>query len=146
MHTHSAVSRPAPPQVQDCVEVNGRAIGPALTSPPAANASHGALYYNKTRSPMGWFWGNKTLNMTSASLLLSGPSDATLRVVPQACPVRGCNALPSVTADIRRVVFWLGSVLVCVDFHPPLKLQNMPQLTPFAPTVATLQEWHSAVV
>lgn len=90
-------------QVHDRVEVNGRSISPPLSAFPATpfNASHGTLFYNKTRVPVGWYWGNETLNVTTAQVLVAGSSDATLRVVPQACPVRGCNVLPPVAVDIR---------------------------------------------
>lgn len=100
-------------QVQDRVEVNGKVTTPALLGPPPANASHGALFYNKTRAPVGWYWGNETLDVTAATMLLSGPSGGTLRVVPQACPVRGCNVLPPVAADIRWVELHLPSTALC---------------------------------
>lgn len=90
-------------QVFDRVEVNSRAVSPPLAALPSspAVAIHGTLFYNKTRVPVGWFWGNETLDVTSASVLLAGATDATLRVVPQACPLRGCNVLPPIAADIR---------------------------------------------
>jgi hypothetical protein len=85
------------------VEVNGRSVSPVLAAPPAspAVAAHGTLFYNKTRAPVGWYWGNETLDVTTGQVLLAGPSDASLTVVPQSCPVRGCNVLPPVAADIR---------------------------------------------
>lgn len=90
-------------QVYDRLEANNKVVNPPLVSLPAnpTNASHGTVFYNKTRVPVGWYWGNETLNVTSASVLVSGPTDASLRVVVQSCPVKGCNVLQPVAADFR---------------------------------------------
>uniref|UniRef100_A0A383WCP6 Fibrocystin-L n=1 Tax=Tetradesmus obliquus TaxID=3088 RepID=A0A383WCP6_TETOB len=92
------------PQVYDRVTVNGKSASPPAAALPATpfNASHGSLFYNKTLSPVGWWWGNETFNMTTAAVLLAGRSDSALRVTPVECPVQGCNVLGKPAADFRN--------------------------------------------
>lgn len=133
-------------QVYDRVEVNNKAPNPPLVALPVtpSNGSHGTVFYNKTRSPVGWFWGNTTLDVTTASVLVSGPSDASLQVVPMPCPPRGCNVLAPVAADFRSVHVsgWHRSEL-CAPLYPRsmLNMLYQPASGSDRPAVTGLTTW-----
>lgn len=88
-------------QVNDHVKVNGKTASGLLALPDPTSAKHGALFYNKTKAPLGWWYGNETHNVTRSTVFLDGPSDGRLNIDMNECPDSGCPLTPAKPADWR---------------------------------------------
>lgn len=98
-------------QTQDHFKINGQRLGFQQNASAVLNASaiHGAYYYNKTRAPSGWWWGNTTYRDTAVTVVIRGDSDRTLEVeASEECSgtPEECSQL-SVVSDVREgMLLW----------------------------------------
>jgi hypothetical protein len=95
-------------QVYDRVVVRTTVGGRGTTIPtfppldPSA-AVHASNAYNKSLVPLGWFYGNQTFNVSTATVWLAGVNNTAIDIQTRLCPEAGCSSLGTVAADVRWV-------------------------------------------